>query len=105
DRVLGAVARSYKLERAVIAPNQASGKSYFLSRLLGEVVFAESGLAGINLKWERRRKALAIGAYAAIGIVTTAALAAWTMSYLNNRRYVDDVARRVDEARPLVART
>ena len=55
DRVLGSIARSYRLERAIIAPNQASGRSYFLPRLLGEVVFAESGLANTDLKWERRR--------------------------------------------------
>lgn len=105
DRVLGSIARSYRLERAVIAPNQASGKSYFLTRLLGEVVFAESGLAGINLQWERRRKLLACGGYAAVGVVTLAALAAWTTSYLQNRRYVAEVAQRVDGVRQLVQAT
>ncbi|MBV9890849.1 MAG: type VI secretion system membrane subunit TssM, partial [Rhizobacter sp.] len=53
DRVLGAISRSYRLERAILPPNQASGRSYFLSRLLGEVVFAESGLANTDSKWER----------------------------------------------------
>jgi Ca2+/Na+ antiporter len=62
DRVLGAIARTYQLERAVIAPNQASGRSYFLTRLMGEVIIAENGLAGTNLKWERRRRWLAVGA-------------------------------------------
>ena len=40
DRVLGAVARRYELERMVLPPNQASGKSFFLARLLSEVAFA-----------------------------------------------------------------
>ena len=105
DRVLGSIARSYHLERAVIAPNQASGKSYFLSRLMGEVVIAENGLAGTNLKWEQRRKWLAIGAYAAVGVVTVGAFSAWTVSYFNNRRYVEDVAARVDRVRLLVQET
>jgi len=105
DRVLGAIARGYRLERAVIAPNLASGRSYFLTRLLGEVVFAESGLAGINLKWERRRRWLAIGGYAAIGVLTVGALGAWTVSYFNNRRYVDEVAHRVEQVRQLVQAT
>ena len=105
DRVLGSIARSYRLERAVIAPNQASGKSYFLTRLLGEVVFAESGLAGTNLRWERRRRLLAVGSYAAVGALTVGALTAWTVSYLNNRRYIDDVAQRVDRVRQLVQST
>ena len=105
DRVLGAIARSYRIERAVIAPNQSSGKSYFLSRLLGEVVFAESGLAGTNFKWERRRRMLALGGYAAMALLTVGAIAAWTVSYLNNRRYVDDVAQRVEQVRQLVQAT
>ncbi|HEX6363892.1 MAG TPA: type VI secretion system membrane subunit TssM, partial [Albitalea sp.] len=105
DRVLAAVARSYRLERAVIAPNQASGRSFFLSRLLGEVVFAESGLAGTNLKWERRRQLLALGGYAAVGVLAAGAVAAWSVSYVNNRRYVDEVAQRVESVRKLVETT
>ncbi|HET8744253.1 MAG TPA: type VI secretion system membrane subunit TssM [Ramlibacter sp.] len=105
DRVLGSIARSYQLERAVIAPNRASGKSYFLHRLMGEVVFAEQGVAGTNLQWERRRRWLAAGAYAAIGLVTVGALSAWTLSYVNNRRYVDLVAGRAERVRQLVQET
>lgn len=105
DRVLGAVARSYRLERALISPNQSSGKSYFLSRLLGEVVFAESGLAGIDLQWERRRRMLAIAGYASVGALTVGLVSAWAVSYLNNRRYVDGVAQRVEDVRKLVQTT
>ncbi|MDQ2926791.1 MAG: type VI secretion system membrane subunit TssM [Pseudomonadota bacterium] len=105
DRVLGSIARSYRLERAIIAPNQASGRSYFLSRLLGEVVFAESGLANTDLKWERRRSGLVIAAYAAVGAITVGALAAWAVSYANNRRYIDEVSQRVSQVRQLVQTT
>ena len=105
DRILGSVARSYRLEHAMLAPNQSSGKSYFLSRLLSEVVFAESGLAGTNLKWERRRTQLAVAGYALVGIVTAGALTAWGISYANNRRYVADVAQRVEAVKQLVQTT
>jgi len=105
DRLLGSIARSYKLERAILAPNQASGKSYFLSRLLGEVVFAESGIAGTNLRWERRRTYAALAAYAALAVLTVGAIVAWSVSYLNNRRYVDEVAARVEAARKIVQAT
>ena len=105
DRVLGSIARSYRLERAIIAPNQASGRSYFLPRLLGEVVFAESGLANTDLKWERRRTGLVVAGYAAIALLTVGAIAAWLMSYANNRRYVDEVAQRVGNVRQLVQST
>ena len=100
DRVLGSIARSYRLERAIIAPNQASGRSYFLPRLLGEVVFAESGLANTDLKWERRRTGAVVAGYAAIAVLTVGAIAAWLVSYANNRRYVDEVAQRVGTGAP-----
>ncbi len=105
DRVLGSIARSYRLERAIIAPNQASGRSFFLPRLLGEVVFAESGLANTDLKWERRRTGLVVAGYAAIAVLTVGAIAAWLVSYANNRRYVDEVAQRVGNVRQLVQST
>ena len=105
DRLLGSIARSYKLERAILAPNQASGKSYFLNRLLGEVVFAESGIAGTNLRWERRRTWAALAAYAVLALLTIGAIGAWSVSYLNNRRYVDEVASRVEAARKIVQAT
>lgn len=105
DRVLGAVARAYRLERAIVAPNQSSGKSYFLNRLLGEVVFAESGIAGTNIKWERQRTALALAGYAAVGLLTVGTLVAWSTSYINNRRYISDVSGRVEEVRKLVQAT
>lgn len=105
DRMLGSIARNYKLERAIIAPNQSSGKSYFLSRLLGEVVFAESGIAGTNLKWERRRMLTAIAGYALIAVVTLAMVFAWSVSYFNNRQYVTEVASRVEDVRKLVQAT
>jgi type VI protein secretion system component VasK len=46
DRVLGSVARRYQLEQAILPAQQSSGRSFFLSRLLTDVVFAEHGLAG-----------------------------------------------------------
>ncbi|MDP9044073.1 MAG: type VI secretion system membrane subunit TssM [Pseudomonadota bacterium] len=105
DRILGSVARNYRLERAVLPPNQSSGKSFFLARLLSEVVFAESGLAGTNLTWERRRTRLAVAGYALVALVSAASVAAWAVSYANNRRYVADVAERVDAVRQLVQTT
>jgi type VI secretion system protein ImpL len=105
DRVLGAVARNYRLERAVLPPNQASGKSYFINRLLGEVVFAEAGIAGTNPKWERRRTVLTVAGYAAVGVVSVGLIALWSTSYVNNRRYVADVAKRADEVRGLLQST
>src|SRR6185295_14332521 len=97
--------RQYQIERAVLAPQQASGRSYFLSRLLTEVVFAEAGLAGTNLAWERRRAALVLAAYAAIGMLTVGMVVAWSVSYGNNRRYIEQVSARVDAVKRQVQET
>jgi type VI secretion system protein ImpL len=105
DRVLGSVARAYGLERAILAPHQASGRSYFLARLVSEVVFAESALAGTDLRWERRRAALAVAGYAAVALLGVTVLALWGTSYAANRRYVADVDARVEKVRQLVHAT
>ena len=88
DRMVGRLSRSFGLTSDAAAAVPGQGRSYFLTRLLREVVFAESGLSGTNLKWERKRGALALGGYALLALATGATLFAWTTSYLNNRHYV-----------------
>jgi len=46
DRVLATLSRSFNLERKVQPPTIGTGKSYFLRRLLREVIFAEAGIGG-----------------------------------------------------------
>ena len=48
DRVLAAMARSFKLERAAAVVGTGTGKSYFITRLLRDVVFPEHGLAAVE---------------------------------------------------------
>lgn len=105
DRVLGAVGRRYQLERAMLPPQRASGRSYFLERLLTDVVFAEQGLAATNRRWERQRSALALAGYVALGVLGISVMAAWTWSWRNNRAYIDAVAARVDGVRRQVQET
>jgi len=99
DRVLGAVARRFRIEQAVLPPQQASGRSFFLQRLLSEVIFAESGLAGTDRRWERRRAALVMAGYAALGLASVGLVAAWAVSWKNNGAYVATVAQRTETVR------
>ena len=48
DRVLVALARTFKLERGTSAHLGGTGKSFFLTRLLREVVFSEAELAVVD---------------------------------------------------------
>ncbi|WP_341675246.1 type VI secretion system membrane subunit TssM [Niveibacterium sp. SC-1] len=103
DRVLASLGGAFGLERQVLPPQVGSGKSFFLTRLLREVVFTEQRIGGTNLKWERSRSLLRLAAFAAIGLITVGLCLAWGVSYLGNERYVGDVDKRVDEIKPMVA--
>ncbi len=105
DRMLGRIARAYRLERTVLPPHEGSGKSFFLTRLLSDVVFAESALAGTDLKWEQRRAWFAVAGYAAVALVGVGAIAAWGVSTYKNRAYVAKVDERVASVRALVQAT
>lgn len=91
DRVMGGFARALHLDRKLLPPNKPSGKSFFLTRLLKDVIFSEAGLAGTNLRWERKRAALQWGMFGIAGLITLAALAGWSVSYSNNKNYVAEV--------------
>jgi type VI secretion system protein ImpL len=105
DRVLGAVARRYRIEQAILPSQKSSGRSFFLQRLLSEVIFAEQGLAGTDRGYERTRNAWAIAGYAVIALLSIGGLTAWTISWRNNAAYVQAVSERVDLVRSQVQET
>ncbi len=92
DRVLGTLARSFKLERSAgPAVAAGSGKSFFLTRLVREVIFPESGLASTDEGLERRERRARMLAFAAIAAVSTALVALWAASYAGNRNFIASV--------------
>ena len=78
DRVLGTLSRTFNLERKILPPSASSGKSFFINRLLHEVIFTEAGLVGGNEKKERQRRWITVGALAGSAALTVGLLAAWT---------------------------
>jgi len=88
DRVLGTLARSFKLERAAGPALASSGKSFFLRRLLREVIFPESGLAGSDERLERQARRTKAIAFGAIVAVTALAVVLWTASFFGNRGFI-----------------
>ena len=103
DRVMGSLSRSFGIERAMLAPQKSSGRSYFLTTLLREVVFPEQRLAGADVKLERRRHTLRFAAVAAMTLLTVGLLAAWGYSTLRNMDYLKSVEARVDPAKQNLA--
>jgi type VI secretion system protein ImpL len=97
DRVMSTLAASFGLDRKVLPANAFGGRSYFITRLLREVVFRESELAGANLRLERNRRWLQWGAYALTAAVLVLVTAGLLTSYVRNQSYVNDVAARTAE--------
>lgn len=91
DRIMSGLAHSFGLPRAQTSALARSGKSYFLLRLMREVVFPEQGLAGADLAWQRRSHWLRRASFAVMGIVGIGLVSAWTLSYINNSRYISRV--------------
>ena len=95
DRVLGTLARSFKLERVAGAASAAgpaipagSGKSFFLTRLVREVIFPEAGLAGSDQGLERQERRARNLRFAAIAATSVALAVLWTASYIGNRGFI-----------------
>ncbi|MET0851600.1 MAG: type VI secretion system membrane subunit TssM, partial [Candidatus Rokuibacteriota bacterium] len=103
DRVMGALARDLGLERRLLPALAPSGRSYFLTRLLREVLFPEAGLAGLDPRVERRRAWLQRGVIAASLVVLVVTLGAWWISYRNNQAYLAEVASHLEEVKKQVA--
>jgi len=91
DRLLGALGRQFALApEAVITPG-GRGKAYFIEDLLMKVIFAESGLAGVNRRLEVQKGLLQLGAYVAMILVAVLGVAVLTASYRANRSYISGV--------------
>lgn len=85
DRILSSMADVY--DRPAQPEQGASGKAYFLNRLMSEVMFNEAGLVQTEptaRMRQRVRLTAAIGAVCAIAVLT---LLAWTVSFSGNRRF------------------
>ncbi|MFD1802731.1 type VI secretion system membrane subunit TssM [Mixta tenebrionis] len=108
DRIMGQLTRKLQLPRtgehsiaAWDSVNRAApipgnkGQSYFIRRLLNDLIFKESGLAGSDRRWEERNRLLHWIGYGAMAAALLLACALWLTSYLQNQRYLQQIAARV----------
>ena len=99
DRVMGALGRSFGIDPRAAAAPAGRGKSFFLHRLLREVVFAERGLGGVSQTAVRRRTLLRSGAFALIGLCSLLLLSGWWISRSRNLDYAAQVVERLPALR------
>ncbi len=78
DRAIGGLARALGLSNRIVPPARPSGKTFFVTQMLRDVVLQEAGLAGTNLRWQRRRAWLGWGLSGATACgVAGAAVLSW----------------------------
>ncbi len=98
DRLLGAISRRFAVAPEAVIPS-GRGKAYFIERLLKDVLFAESGLAGVNRRVEVLKAAWQLGAYAAMVLITVLGVIVFSVSYRRNQAYVAEVGADVAKLR------
>jgi type VI secretion system protein ImpL len=92
DRLMGALGRRFGIASdAVVAPT-GRGKAYFVEQLIRDVMLGESGLAGLNRRYELKKAAWQLAAYAGLAVLTVALFVALLVSARWNNSYVASVA-------------
>ncbi|MBN9064302.1 MAG: hypothetical protein BGP06_13695 [Rhizobiales bacterium 65-9] len=84
DQLIGALSRSFGAQQAAEQQYSGLGKSFFLTHLLDQVVFAEAGWVSTNKSAVRRATILKTAAYALLFLGSAAAIAGWWISYGRN---------------------
>lgn len=102
DRVMGTLARTFGVERKVASLTGGRGKSFFLHRLLGDVIFNEAGLVGVNAAVERRRRQMRLATLAGIGVLATVLIVGWAVSYVRNQAYIAEIDAKLPDLRKAV---
>lgn len=97
DRVLGILASAFRLDRQAAPMYSGKGKSYFLTRLLKDVLFPEAELAGQDPKLTKRKRLLQTAAYIGAGLSFLLLIGLWTTSYFNNQASLDAVEAQIAE--------
>ncbi|MFA7554825.1 MAG: type VI secretion system membrane subunit TssM [Spongiibacteraceae bacterium] len=97
DRMMTAVSASFGLPRSVAVPQSGSGKSFFLSRLMNNIIFAEAELVGTNrkieslLSWGRR-----LG-FATLALVFMSSIIVWAGTVTQNKIFMNQVSAAIDQ--------
>ncbi len=95
DRVMGTLARTFGVSGKAAPIAGARGKSFFLSRLLKEVVFGEQGLVGENAQAETRRRRMRLAGVALLAVLSVVLVAGWAVSFSRNKAYLAEVEARL----------
>lgn len=102
DRLTASLAASFGLSRQSLPSFSGQGRSYFVSRLMSDVVFNEAGLANTDAREEQRRIWLQRGVFATALILSAVVATAWAVSYFKNDRFIENISQQAAAAKTLV---
>jgi type VI secretion system protein ImpL len=103
DRMLAAFGRELGVARQILPPNVNSGRSFFLSRLLSDLVFAEAELSGRSPLRQRARRHLLVGAFVLVQLCALSLGTLWLLGYWRSTADMHRLEAQVDRARALLA--
>ncbi|MEM7259557.1 MAG: type VI secretion system membrane subunit TssM, partial [Pseudomonadota bacterium] len=84
DQVISSVSARFGFAGNLSKQNTGTGKSFFINRLLSDVIFGEAGLAGTDLAGERRAGRIQKAAFAGIALGAIALIGVWFLSHGRN---------------------
>lgn len=99
DQLIGALARSFGAQDAGPSRYSGQGKSFFLGKLLTDVIFGEAGWVSTNVAATRRATILKWSAYAALVVVFVGLAGAWWVSYGRNSELIASIQRSIAKYR------
>jgi type VI secretion system protein ImpL len=91
DRMMGAVARTFGLDASRLHVPGAQSRTFFVERLLKDVLFKESGFAGTDPKLERQKILLQAASYVGVLLVCALLVFGLASSYRRNGGYLTQV--------------
>ena len=97
DRVMGAMATNFGLNRQTIPTYSGQGKSFFLTQLFRNVVFPESVIAGTNRLYEQKQTWTRRIAYVAALVITITSVGVWTSNYTAITKEMDALATQIED--------
>lgn len=98
DRVISSLGANFGLKSDASAHRPGKGKAYFLHNLMTKVIFKEAGLAGTNLKQERRLFWMHLAGYGVAAAMALGLSSYWIYSYVQNQNLIAQVEQDIETA-------
>jgi type VI secretion system protein ImpL len=96
DRLMGMLANTFKLDRVNVPLFSGKGKSYFITRLLKEVIFEEALLVGMNPRLERLQTLMRQGIYVGSLAIIILMSGLWLTSYNKNQTALAELDKQIE---------